>query len=236
MCGAGFAGADCNELACPTNAVATTCSNRGVCNGKTGKCACHDTNVHFGDGCEHSKCPNDCSNHGTCDTSTGVCDCKACDSCEFTFEGDDCSIQTCKDGCNGHGNCLNGLCKCHDGFTGDTCHVKQCPNDCSGNGFCTAIDSSCVCFAGFQGLDCSNKTAAATPALPAADSATICSRQCAEVCISHASSSDIDKCHNKCHDCCLGKVESGVNANNAADECVEGIKAGVLDQEAAMKQ
>jgi hypothetical protein len=75
-------------------------------------------------------------------------------------------------------------------------------------------------------MDCSNKTAVVA-AKPASESAAICSTQCSEVCISHSTQSEIDKCHTVCHDCCLAKIEGGIPASTAADECVEGIKAGV---------
>jgi hypothetical protein len=86
-----------------------------------------------------------------------------------------------------------------------------------------------VCFAGFEGEDCSKKVAVAK-AKPAAESAAVCSRSCTEVCIDHATHSDIDKCHISCHDCCLAKLEANIPAKTAASECVEGIKAGVMDK------
>mmetsp|Transcript_25027 Transcript_25027/g.34364 ORF Transcript_25027/g.34364 Transcript_25027/m.34364 type:complete len:227 (+) Transcript_25027:1141-1821(+) len=40
------------------------CSDRGICNRKTGKCSCFKN--FEGSACQRSKCPNDCSGHGRC--------------------------------------------------------------------------------------------------------------------------------------------------------------------------
>lgn len=41
------------------------CSNKGVCDRKTGQCKCYDG--YEGKACRRSSCPNDCSGHGTCE-------------------------------------------------------------------------------------------------------------------------------------------------------------------------
>ena len=42
------------------------CSNRGLCDRKTGTCECFDG--YSGASCQRQRCPNDCSGHGTCET------------------------------------------------------------------------------------------------------------------------------------------------------------------------
>lgn len=42
------------------------CSDAGLCDRTTGKCACRD--LFTGKACQHIKCPKDCSGHGQCKT------------------------------------------------------------------------------------------------------------------------------------------------------------------------
>jgi hypothetical protein len=42
------------------------CSNKGLCNRKTGDCECFDG--YTGTACVRAACPNDCSGHGTCES------------------------------------------------------------------------------------------------------------------------------------------------------------------------
>ncbi|GMI25624.1 hypothetical protein TrRE_jg1846, partial [Triparma retinervis] len=42
------------------------CSNKGLCDRKTGMCECFDG--YDGAACQRASCPNSCSGHGTCET------------------------------------------------------------------------------------------------------------------------------------------------------------------------
>jgi len=75
--------------------------------------------------------------------------------------------------CSNKGLCNrgSGTCECHPGYVGEGCTRTACPNDCSGHGVCRRakdIDKnfmgwdayktqSCVCDAGFEGVDCSQR-------------------------------------------------------------------------------
>jgi hypothetical protein len=77
VCFSNWQGADCSERVCSyglawVDAPSATntahwyaeCSNKGVCDRKTGLCECFPG--YEGKGCRRSTCPNDCSGHGTC--------------------------------------------------------------------------------------------------------------------------------------------------------------------------
>jgi hypothetical protein len=77
-CFQNWQGPDCSLRTCPFSlAWADTadgtnqahyyaeCSNKGVCDRKTGECKCFDG--YEGKGCRRSTCPESCSGHGTCE-------------------------------------------------------------------------------------------------------------------------------------------------------------------------
>lgn len=75
--------------------------------------------------------------------------------------------------CSGKGTCNrdSGECECYPGFTGAGCARTSCPNECSGHGVCSRLTDlqstykawdrnktqACVCDAGYQGIDCSQR-------------------------------------------------------------------------------
>jgi len=58
------------------------CSNRGLCDRKTGTCECFDG--YAGASCQRQQCPNDCSGHGTCATVTELASTSAPQLTTFT--------------------------------------------------------------------------------------------------------------------------------------------------------
>lgn len=82
------------------------CSNKGICDRKTGMCECFDG--YDGGACQRASCPNSCSGHGTCES---VADLAAGDfgnvyalwdkdmsmgcNCDAGYEGSDCSSRSC---------------------------------------------------------------------------------------------------------------------------------------------
>jgi hypothetical protein len=85
------------------------CSNKGICDRKSGECECFDG--YEGSACQRASCPNDCSGHGTCETIQELAEdefdniyalwdkditlgCK----CDPGYSGADCSSRLCKYG------------------------------------------------------------------------------------------------------------------------------------------
>jgi len=85
------------------------CSNKGICDRKTGECDCFEG--YDGSSCQRASCPNDCSGHGTCEHIKTLA---AMDFgniydlwdaemtmgclCDAGYSGPDCSSKDCKYG------------------------------------------------------------------------------------------------------------------------------------------
>jgi len=82
------------------------CSNKGLCDRKTGMCECFDG--YDGAACQRASCPNSCSGHGTCETVADLAiaefnniyalwdkDATMGCSCDAGYSGADCSFRSC---------------------------------------------------------------------------------------------------------------------------------------------
>jgi hypothetical protein len=156
---------DCSLRTCPKAsawvATATSangghpsveCSNKGICDRKTGECECFDN--YEGVACERTVCPNDCSGRGMCLTESQLA--TAANAvystpwdaskhvgcvCDKGYRGPDCSLQECPSGADvllGHGN--------------------EKGRDCSGRGICDYSEGLCRCFSGYFGTRCQSQT------------------------------------------------------------------------------
>jgi hypothetical protein len=128
------------------------CSNRGLCDRKTGTCLC--SAGYTGNACQRSECPNDCNGNGVCVTEkilahmAGKIYSAPWDSekesgcfCDVGFRGPACDQQECPSGSDplgGHGN--------------------ESGRDCSGRGICNYQMGTCNCFSGFFGTKCEYQT------------------------------------------------------------------------------
>jgi len=85
------------------------CSNKGLCDRKTGECECFDG--YDGGACQRASCPNDCSGHGTCESIAELAaaefgniyelwdaDVTMGCACDSGYNGADCSARSCKYG------------------------------------------------------------------------------------------------------------------------------------------
>jgi hypothetical protein len=167
--GGGYYGKSCTAE-CPGGA-ANPCSGHGVCQQLSGKCTCQaNAGGHFvGTKCDRCdrfwnsafcnvSCPTQggviCNGRGTC--SEGKCErCRP-------LAGDT-SANYCGAACHQSGvSCLSFTTICPAGFWGFGC-VKVCPaaaadgtGACTNHGVCNTDTGSCVCNAGYDGLDCSS--------------------------------------------------------------------------------
>jgi len=82
------------------------CSNKGLCDRKTGMCECFDG--YDGAACQRASCPNSCSGHGTCETVADLAvgefnniyalwdkDATMGCKCDAGYDGADCSARSC---------------------------------------------------------------------------------------------------------------------------------------------
>ena len=156
---------DCSLRTCPKAAawvaVATAaneahpeveCSNKGICNRKTGECECFFD--YEGIACERTRCPNDCSGRGICYTEKQLAT-EA--SMTYTSPWDAMKITGCV---------------CDVGSRGPDCSMLECPTgpdvmlgdgnekgrDCSGRGICDYTKGLCKCFTGYYGTRCQHQT------------------------------------------------------------------------------
>ncbi|GMH69020.1 hypothetical protein TrVE_jg6965 [Triparma verrucosa] len=178
---AAWVGHDCSSRTCPTGdawvAVATAaneahplkeCSNKGVCDTKTGECACFDG--YDGIACERTACPNDCNGRGICQTESALAS-----SAGATYGPDVKATEGTPHGTTvrrtwDHDKAMG--CKCDLGFRGPDCSLQECPSgadilggygnaqgrDCSGRGICDYSDGMCKCFQGYYGTRCESQT------------------------------------------------------------------------------
>lgn len=157
---------DCSQRTCPKGTAwvssvveaansahpSVECSNKGLCNRKTGECDCFEN--YDGIACERTICPNDCNGRGTCytqkllATEAGATYSAPWDAtkhvgciCDAGYRGPDCSLQECPSGpdvLKGYGN--------------------EVGRDCSGRGICDYQTGICKCFQGYFGTMCQSQT------------------------------------------------------------------------------
>jgi len=128
------------------------CSNRGLCDRKTGSCQCFAG--YDGVACQRTLCPNDCSGRGICWPESHLA----------TFAGRTYSLPW--DAMKEVG------CVCDAGYRGPGCELQECPSgadpldgygneagrECSGRGLCDYTAGICGCFSGFYGTHCQYQT------------------------------------------------------------------------------
>jgi len=187
---AAWTGADCSERTCPYDvAWAATpkanndhtqlleCSGKGLCDRKTGECACFEG--FDGEGCRRSTCPDNCNDHGTCLPLK-----QHADNYSHDAEGD---VAKQFGVPSGHPTTtpMTGArydrawdaeksfgCLCDSGYRGPACTLRECPSatdplggndnrqgrECSGRGTCDYTSGVCGCYAGFFGDKCQTQT------------------------------------------------------------------------------
>ncbi|KAF4323128.1 hypothetical protein BBO99_00002677 [Phytophthora kernoviae] len=139
-----YKGADCSLRTCPygdawvsvptaTNIAQAKaeCSNRGLCDYGTGRCACFPG--YEGKACERTECPNDCNSHGICLTIAAII--AGAPTPPATYAAWDANKQM--------------GCYCDQGAQG---------RDCGGRGKCNTESGDCECFPGYYGTACESQT------------------------------------------------------------------------------
>jgi len=136
------------------------CSNKGICDRKTGECQCFAN--YDGIACERTVCPNACSDAGVCFTQEQL----SKEAYPGLISGSTGQYSTSWDATK-HVGCL-----CDFGRRGPDCSLIECPSgpdvmkgygntqgrDCSGRGICDYSKGICSCFAGFYGTKCEMQT------------------------------------------------------------------------------
>lgn len=174
-----YTGADCSLLTCPYGASwdsppnanddhndLVECSNRGVCDRKTGRCECFEG--YEGKGCRRTTCPNNCNQHGTCKTIHEIAklmsentDWDSLSEFEYTSIRYSAAWDAHK---------IRG-CLCDAGWRAADCSEPEPPSgpdpmggpgaesgrECSGRGW--NLDGACVCYKGFFGAECGSQRA-----------------------------------------------------------------------------
>lgn len=159
-----WTGIDCSDRACPYDIAwigavvdannvhpRAECSNRGMCDRKTGECKCFPG--YDGVACQRHECPDDCNGRGVCYPERHLA------------KHANAVYETPWDAAKSLG------CVCDVGFRGLTCAEKECSTgpdplggfgneagrDCSGRGLCDYETGICHCFQGFFGERCQNR-------------------------------------------------------------------------------
>jgi len=84
------------------------CSNKGMCDRKSGQCDCFDG--YSGAACRRVACPNDCSGHGTCET---IQETSISDTTSYSYQLWD--------------RYKTQVCNCDPGYFGIDCAQRNCP-------------------------------------------------------------------------------------------------------------
>ncbi|CAM9232978.1 unnamed protein product [Chrysoparadoxa australica] len=131
------------------------CSNRGLCNTKTGQCECYTYNNDIFAGSDGlggpgprgdcgyaltavSTCPGEvtCSGHGSCDTTTKAC------TCIEGWTSGDCSQRTCPQG------------RSWFSYPSANNQAHSTWSECSDGGTCDRLTGKCLCGELFRGAAC----------------------------------------------------------------------------------
>jgi len=131
------------------------CSNKGVCDRKSGECDCFDG--YTGSACQRTTCPNDCSGHGTCEYMRELADGKriaAPDAPSPTLGNRMMACTTLIADTDGDGDMdivrNDGTCGWIEGDADDNHGTQYSLWD-------EESQMGCRCDAGFSGPDCSSK-------------------------------------------------------------------------------
>ena len=131
------------------------CSNKGVCDRKSGECDCFDG--YQGSACQRTTCPNDCSGHGTCEYMRELADGKriaAPDAPSPTLGNRNMACTTLIADTDGDGDMdivrNDGTCGWIEGDADDNHGTQYSLWD-------EESQMGCRCDAGFSGPDCSSK-------------------------------------------------------------------------------